>query len=179
MRRSSFVRGTLIVGCSVLVLAGCSRDPNVRKQKYFESGQKYFYKAHADIANNLTADYASTSRPSDLTTAREHTDLLLAKRPNDPDTHLTIANLLNAQRKYPEEIEEIQRAIALGPNRGDSYLVLALVETRTGEFDAAEANHKKAVDPACIHKQLLAALDSSLAGKCLLFGGPPRCTFQT
>jgi len=31
---------TLILG----VFAGCSRDPNVRKQKYFESGQRYFEK---------------------------------------------------------------------------------------------------------------------------------------
>src|SRR5215475_15082764 len=44
MRRSWFVRGALIVGFSALVLAACSCDPNVRKQKYFDSGQKYFAK---------------------------------------------------------------------------------------------------------------------------------------
>ena len=27
------------------VLTGCSRDPNVRKQKYFDSGEKYFAEA--------------------------------------------------------------------------------------------------------------------------------------
>jgi tetratricopeptide (TPR) repeat protein len=42
MSRSVAVR--LLVACSILafLLTGCSRDPNVRKQKYFESGQKYF-----------------------------------------------------------------------------------------------------------------------------------------
>ena len=41
MSRSVVVR--LIVACSLLAfLVGCSRDPNVRKQKYFESGERYF-----------------------------------------------------------------------------------------------------------------------------------------
>ncbi len=41
MSRSVSVR--LLLACSLLVATfGCSRDPNVRKQKYFESGEKYF-----------------------------------------------------------------------------------------------------------------------------------------
>ena len=42
MRRLVVVR--LVIACSLvaLVLTGCSRDPNVRKQKYFDSGEKYF-----------------------------------------------------------------------------------------------------------------------------------------
>jgi tetratricopeptide (TPR) repeat protein len=202
MKPPLFVRGVLIMAFSALVLAACSRDPNIRKQKYFESGQKYFkeakyrsaaiqfenaikidskfgdahyqlartylelqdpqrayletartlelqpdnYKAHADIANMLASDYALTSNTPELTAAKEHTDLLLAKQPNDPDTYLTVANVLTAQQKYPEALQEIQKAIALAPNKADSYLTLALVETKAGEFDAAEANYKKAVD---------------------------------
>jgi len=41
MSRSLVVR--LLTICSLLaLLVGCSRDPNVRKQKYFDSGEKYF-----------------------------------------------------------------------------------------------------------------------------------------
>lgn len=42
MSRSVAVR--LLLGCSLLasLLTGCSRDPNVRKQKYFDSGGKYY-----------------------------------------------------------------------------------------------------------------------------------------
>ena len=42
MSRSVPVR--LLLACSLLMatFTGCSRDPNVRKQKYFESGEKYF-----------------------------------------------------------------------------------------------------------------------------------------
>jgi len=204
MRSYVYLRSILVLGLSAAILTGCARDPNVRKQKYFESGQRYYaegkyreaviqflnatqvdstfaaahyqlsqsyiklqdwqhaylevsrtlelqpdnYKAHADMANMLAADYASTSNPSDLATAKQHTDLLLQKQPNDPDTHIAVANLLNAEQKYPEAIAELQKAIALAPNRGDSYLNLALVQTKAGQFDSAEANYKKAIDLA-------------------------------
>jgi tetratricopeptide (TPR) repeat protein len=35
----------VLILCSLALLAGCSRDPNVRKQKYFSSGDKYFSEA--------------------------------------------------------------------------------------------------------------------------------------
>jgi cellulose synthase operon protein C len=41
MRRSVIIRLTLAC-CFLSLLAACNRDPNVRKQKYFDSGQKYF-----------------------------------------------------------------------------------------------------------------------------------------
>src|SRR6201997_5898273 len=42
MRRSITIR--LLLSCCVIaaLFTGCSRDPNVRKQKYFDSGEKYF-----------------------------------------------------------------------------------------------------------------------------------------
>ena len=42
MRSSVYLRLVLVLGMSAAVLTGCSRDPNVRKQKYFESGQRYY-----------------------------------------------------------------------------------------------------------------------------------------
>ena len=42
MTRSVFVRLLLICSLLAAVFTGCSRDPNVRKQKYFDSGEKYF-----------------------------------------------------------------------------------------------------------------------------------------
>ena len=43
MTRSVVLR--LLLACSLIataLMSGCSRDPNVRKQKYFDSGEKYF-----------------------------------------------------------------------------------------------------------------------------------------
>src|SRR5258708_19841729 len=47
MSRTSALR--LVLVCSLIatiatLFTGCSRDPNVRKQKYFESGTRYFDK---------------------------------------------------------------------------------------------------------------------------------------
>src|SRR5271169_6936058 len=42
MSRSVVVRLLLICSLLAAVVTGCSRDPNVRKQKYFDSGEKYF-----------------------------------------------------------------------------------------------------------------------------------------
>src|SRR5438445_1851156 len=44
MRRTSILRLLLALGLIATLFVGCSRDPNVRKQKYFESGQRYFEK---------------------------------------------------------------------------------------------------------------------------------------
>jgi cellulose synthase operon protein C len=42
--RSSAFRLFLVCGLLAASLTGCSRDPNVRKQKYFESAERYFEK---------------------------------------------------------------------------------------------------------------------------------------
>src|SRR6266404_5698697 len=44
MKRSSLFRLLLVLGCLAVFLTACSRDPNVQKQKYFESGQRFFAK---------------------------------------------------------------------------------------------------------------------------------------
>lgn len=48
MRRLGF--RLLILALTAMGLAGCSRDPNVRKQKYLESGERYFAKAEYSAA---------------------------------------------------------------------------------------------------------------------------------
>src|SRR6266566_9950739 len=45
MRRFSFFCLVMVLGSLAVFLTACSRDPNVRKQKYFESGQRYFAKS--------------------------------------------------------------------------------------------------------------------------------------
>lgn len=198
MKHSSLCRLMTATVVMALFFAGCSRDPNVRKQKYFESGQRYFekgkyreaiiqfrnatevdqtfadahyqlsqaytklqdwshvyyelgrtidlqpenYKAHADLANLLIA-YGGAD---ELKQAKEHTDLLLQKQPNSPDTHIAFANLLNKQGKTAEALAEMQKAVSLGPDRGDIYLDLAVLQVQANLPDAAEASFKKAVE---------------------------------
>src|SRR5580765_6856599 len=44
MRYSSVLRLILIAALITVAFSGCSRDPNVRKQKYLESGERYYEK---------------------------------------------------------------------------------------------------------------------------------------
>src|SRR5260370_38759469 len=44
MSRSGFVRLLLLCSLAATLFTGCSRDPNVRKQKSFESGERHFAK---------------------------------------------------------------------------------------------------------------------------------------
>src|SRR5271154_3822870 len=195
MKHFPLVRLALVLGFVTLFFLGCSRDPNVRKQKYLESGQRYYdngkyleaaiqfsnaiqidnrfapahyqlaqtllklqqwtpayqelsrtleinpqnYQAHIDIANLLIAG-------RDLKQAQEHTDLLLQKQPNNPQVHAAVANLLAAQGNVPGAIDELQKAIALGPDLWESYLSLALLQLRVNQPEAAEVNLRKAVE---------------------------------
>jgi tetratricopeptide (TPR) repeat protein len=197
MRHTLFVRMALVFAVVAALLTACSRDPNVRKQKYFESGQRYFakakyreaiiqyrnavdvdpnfgaahyqlaqaylklqdlqhaygelsrtlelqpdnYKAHADIANILVLSGQAES----LKIAQEHVELLQQKQPNDPDTHIAAGNLLSREQKYSQAISEMQKAVTLGPDRGDAYLDLAILQAQANQPEAAEANFKKAI----------------------------------
>ncbi len=43
-------------------------------------------------------------------------------------------------------LADVQKALQLDPSRSDSYLNLGMLQMRGQQFDAAEANFKKAVD---------------------------------
>jgi tetratricopeptide (TPR) repeat protein len=209
MRRSSIFR--VVVGFTLVfsLLVGCSRDPNVRKQKYFESGQRFFdkgkyreaaiqfsnavqvdprfvdahyqlartylklqdwirayqelartlemqpenYPARLDMANLLIAFGKAGSK---LSEAKEHVDFLLAKRPNDPEAHIALANWNAAQGDLEPALQEMRKAVELGPDRSESYLDLALLQFRANQPDLAEANFKQAVshDPKSVNAQM-------------------------
>src|SRR5205823_12182683 len=85
-------------------------------------------------------------QPDQFKEAQVHTDLLQQKQPNSPDTHIAIANLLNRQQKTAQALAEMQKALSLGPDRGDAYLDLAVLQGEANQPDAAEANYKKAIE---------------------------------
>jgi tetratricopeptide (TPR) repeat protein len=198
MKRNSFVRLTVVIACLAVFVTGCSRDPNVRKQKYYESGDRYFAKgkyreavieyrnatdvdatfgdAHYKLAEcylklldgqRAYSEYSRTvelqpdnyaarvslahllianGTPDSLKLAQDHVDVLIEKRPNDADTHITHAELLGKQDKFGEAIAEMQKAATIAPQRGDIYLDLASLQAHANLPDQAEANLKKAID---------------------------------
>jgi cellulose synthase operon protein C len=204
----------LSVVCLLVTLAACTRDPHVRKQKYFDSGSKYFsqgmyreaviqysnalqidsryveahyqlsrtylrlgnnarayqelsraveldpsdYRAHADLANLLVTvrNPDGTAPAESLREAKTHLDILRDKQPNAAETHEAWSNYYGAQNDLAAAIQEMQRALALDPNRSESYLTLGLLQLRANLPDQAEVSLKKAieVDPKAMNAQL-------------------------
>jgi cellulose synthase operon protein C len=109
MPRSLPVR--LVVACSLVafLLTGCSRDPNVRKQKYFDSGEKYFAdgkyrEALIQYSNAVQIDphYAQAHfqlaqtylRLGDNGRAFQHLSRTVELAPDNYRAHADLANLL-------------------------------------------------------------------------------------
>ena len=201
----SYRAGLLIALTITAALPGCSRDPSVRKQKYLESGQRYFnkgkyreaiilygnaiqidsrfteahyelaktyvklqqwppayqelnrvleleptnYQAELDLANLLIA-------AGDLKSADQHTQTLLQSQPDNAQVHLTDSSLLAAQQNYGGALEEAKKAIVLSGGEWQSYLNVAVIETKLEQLDEAEINYKRAAQlaPKALDPQL-------------------------
>src|SRR5262249_34560438 len=96
------------------------------------------YQAHIDIANLLIA-------AADFKQAKEHTDWLSNNRPNDPDVHSLVAAWYAGQSDTKSATAELQKAIALDPNRWEPYLNLGMLQQKSNQPELAEINLKKAV----------------------------------
>ena len=111
MKRFSLFRLYLVIGCVAVFLTGCSRDPNVRKQKYFESGERYFAsgkyrEALIQFRNATQVDSAFTAahyrlaqaylKVQDWQHAYAELSRTLELQPDNYKAHEDIANLLIA-----------------------------------------------------------------------------------
>jgi len=65
MRILTALRLTLLLALIAALFAACAHDPNVRKQKYFESGESYFDKGkfeEAAIESQVRNRFAETEQ---------------------------------------------------------------------------------------------------------------------
>lgn len=125
MSRSAPVR--LLFVCSLLaLLTACSRDPNVRKQKYFESGQKFFAEgkyreAVIQFSNSVQIDPRFAQAHAQLAqaylklgdTQRAYNELsrTLELNPDNYRAQTDLANLLTGARRpdgtaFPEYVTQ-------------------------------------------------------------------------
>src|ERR1700733_2329444 len=163
MSRSVVLR-LLIVGFLVAALfTGCNRDPNVRKQRFLESGNRYrdqdkIREAAIQYANALQLDPHFAEAHHQLGDAYiklknyygAYTELTRAVdlAPDNPDTHLVWSNFYAAQGNVALALLETQKAISADPGRPDSYLNLAKLQLYANQPDQAEISFKKAAELA-------------------------------
>lgn len=134
-------------------LVGCSRDPNVRKLKYFESGQRYFEKgkyreAFIQFSNAVQVDpgYADAHyhlaqaclRLERWTPAYEELIKTLEIQKWNYSAHLDLANLLIAARDFKqaqEHVDVLRREQTTNP----------MVHVAAANLYAAQGNFKDAI----------------------------------
>src|SRR5215813_7795277 len=142
MKPSSVLRLLVLIGCMAALVTGCSRDPNVRKQKYVESGQRYYEEgkyreAIIQFRNATQVDGRFTEAHYALAQAyetvqdwqRAYAELFrtLELDPENYKAHLEIANLLNANGQVKEAQEHVDWLLQKQPNEAASHLAAANV----------------------------------------------------
>jgi cellulose synthase operon protein C len=103
----------------ILFFAGCSRDPNVRKQKYLESGERYFAKAEYPAAsiqfrNALQVD------------------------PQFPAAHYQLARTYLKLQDWDNAFQQLERTIELESQNYPARLDLANLLLTAGQLQPAQ-----------------------------------------
>ena len=142
-------------------LLGCSRDPNVRKRKYFESGQRYYekgkYKEAAIQFTNATqidpnfadAHYqlAQTAlKTQNWNVAYQELDKTVQLQPDNLQAHLDLANLLIIGREYQQAQEHIDAVFAKDPRNAQAHSVEANLKDRQNDTNGALQEMQKAIE---------------------------------
>lgn len=139
---------------------GCSRDPNVRKQKYLESGNRYFEKhqyreAAIQYSNAAVIDPRFTEAHYRLAQAylklkafgNAYSELrrTVELDPGKLQARLDLGNLALAARNLSEAEEQSQSVLDKSPTNVDARLLLANVRASQGKTDEAISEIGKAI----------------------------------
>ena len=110
----------LLFSCLMGSLLGCERDPNVRKQKFLESGNHYFAKeefpaAVVEFSNALQVD------------------------PSFGPAHFQLAECYLKMQRFPDAYRELQRTVELDPGNRKASLDLGLIFVAGHNYDQAQS----------------------------------------
>ncbi len=133
MRISKFFGFHFLVAvvCLLAALTGCSRDPNVRKQKYLESGERYFDKgayreAEIQFQNAIQVDarfaeahykLAQTAmKLEQWPAAYQELSKTIEIQPDQYAAHLDMANLLILGHQFNDAKQHLDLLVKEQPN---------------------------------------------------------------
>jgi len=170
-RRTSLWVVTLFVAAGLL--AGCHGDPNVRKQKYLESGKRYstegkYREAAIQFSNALKVDKSFPDAHYELALTYVHLGQFSAAygelartvdlQPTNYKARIDLGNLLLAGGKSDDAQKQADAVMAAQPNNADVHALLSAIAVRRGLKDKAfiEMNRALELDPnrAVFHEDL-------------------------
>jgi len=154
----------VVLFLSLTLLSGCFRDPNVRKHKYLESGQKYSAQgkdreAAIQYANALKIDKNFAEAHYALAQAYLHMGALSAAygelqrtvylQPTNYKARIDLGNMLLAGGGKPDDAQaQADAVIAAQPDNADAHALLSRVAARRGQKDLAFTEIRRALELA-------------------------------
>jgi tetratricopeptide (TPR) repeat protein len=173
----------IVLFVAAALLAGCHGDPNVRKHKYLESGDRYstqgkYREAAIQYMNALKVDKNFADAHYALAQAYEHLGQLSGAyrellrtvdlQPENYKARIDLGNLLVAGGKPDDALTQANAVLAVQPDNPDAHALLSAIDVKKGLRDKALAEMQRAIelDPnrAAFHEDL-AVLQSSDATK--------------
>ena len=158
---------------AVALLAGCHGDPNVRKQKYLESGKRYsaeskYKEAAIQFQNALKIDKNYPDAHYELAQAYVHLGQFsaaygelartVALQPTNYKARIDLGNLLLAGGKIDDAQAQANAVMAAQPNNPDVHTMLGAIAAKRGQKDQAlnELHRALELDPnrAAFHEDL-------------------------
>ena len=131
MKRNSFAQFSVFLATGLIVMAGCSRDPNVLKQKALDNGNMYFSagkfpEACTEYQNAVQLDPKFTEAHKKLAdcflrremwpSAYQELMRVVDLEPQNFAKHIELGNLLLAGHHSKEEQDRAQLVLAQDPN---------------------------------------------------------------
>lgn len=184
-RISSIYVALITASVASALLLGCHADPNVAKQKYLESGKRYYadgkyQEAGIQFANALKLDKNFAEAHYQLAQVdlrlkmyqQAYVELQRAVdlQPSNFDARLGLANLLLVGGKTADAQQQANALMASQPNNADLHALLSAIALRSSNKDLALSEMQRAaeLDPkrASFHESmaLLRAADPSQMG---------------
>jgi tetratricopeptide (TPR) repeat protein len=155
------------------LLTACHGNPNVRKQKYLESGRRYsaegkYREAAIQYLNALKVDsdfsaahyelaqtYKHLGQPSEACVELART---VSLRPRDYEARIELGNLLLASGRAAEAQAQADAVMGAQPNNPGAHALLSAIAFRNGQKDQAlmEIHRALELDPrrALFHENL-------------------------
>lgn len=155
-------RSALLVLVAVIVLlAGCSRDPEVRKKKYFDSGVRYFEQAKYNEAGiefsnavKIDPNYAEAHyklaqtmlRTGSFGNAFASLSRVVELQPQNIQARLDLGNLLLAGRRPDEAQQQVDAILKQDPNNAAAYALFANILQSKRDHAGALKQIRKAIE---------------------------------
>lgn len=154
---------TALVFVSLAVMSGCSHDPNVRKQKYLQSGNKYFERgryreAAIEYQNAIETDkgFADAHHQLALCYMREaiwngayqELSRTVELQPANTKAEVELGNLLLAGRQFKQAQFWAETALGHDANNAAAHVLLANADAGLQNIEESLSEMQKAIELA-------------------------------